>query len=1330
MLVRNLEDKLFLVAAPLAITKSLHFPRQKVLKARGASPLFLRSLSCLQAFFFIFCFGDAEYRTVSGVAGPLVILDKVKGPKYQEIVNIRLGDGTIRRGQVLEVDGEKAVVQTEHECIIHYHLGGLSCKESEDNVSSVFNILTETFHWAAGGEAWLSLRQLLLVSLEDDAMAVFEGTSGIDNKYTTVQFTGEVLKTPVSLDMLGRIFNGSGKPIDNGPPILPEAYLDISGSSINPSERTYPEEMIQTGISTIDVMNSIARGQKIPLFSAAGLPHNEIAAQICRQAGLVKRLEKTDNLLEFYSMARSDRFVGLCLSLTFIATKQGLIVVVSDILCYPNPGYECTHAYGSVFEMVFVKCFTHDRGVEYGINGEEDNFAIVFAAMGVNMETAQFFKRDFEENGSMERVTLFLNLANDPTIERIITPRIALTTAEYLAYECGKHVLVILTDMSSYADALREVSAAREEVPGRRGYPGYMYTDLATIYERAGRIEGRKGSITQIPILTMPNDDITHPTPDLTGYITEGQIYIDRQLHNRQSAIGEGMTRRDHADVSNQLYANYAIGKDVQAMKAVVGEEALSSEDLLYLEFLDKFERKFVSQGAYDTRNIFQSLDLAWTLLRIFPRELLHRIPAKTLDHNLIAGTPFAEICSYTLPGSAFKLKSAVRYVSAMGATKVGIDMEEGSLEIGMEYRTVSGVAGPLVILDKVKGPKYQEIVNIRLGDGTIRRGQVLEVDGEKAVVQDSVRGKPSTRCAGGLEEGNENRGLQILSVEDDTVQRLFAVCNGDEDDAPCIVEDELLAWECAVAYERHIVEERCWLQMLLQTTCVLLMQSNWGTNLEEVLEGRSIKAQRYRVTLWERKNGNMVFEGTSGIDNKYTTVQFTGEVLKTPVSLDMLGRIFNGSGKPIDNGPPILPEAYLDISGSSINPSERTYPEEMIQTGISTIDVMNSIARGQKIPLFSAAGLPHNEIAAQICRQAGLVKRLEKTDNLLEQDIQVYSMGPYQFVSESNSTNTFTSIHPYEKEKKGKTKTLFEGRKELVDRKVPVEGIGNIGSDGEEDNFAIVFAAMGVNMETAQFFKRDFEENGSMERVTLFLNLVVSYNFVQANDPTIERIITPRIALTTAEYLAYECGKHVLVILTDMSSYADALREVSAAREEVPGRRGYPGYMYTDLATIYERAGRIEGRKGSITQIPILTMPNDDITHPTPDLTGYITEGQIYIDRQLHNRQSAIGEGMTRRDHADVSNQLYANYAIGKDVQAMKAVVGEEALSSEDLLYLEFLDKFERKFVAQGAYDTRNIFQSLDLAWTLLRIFPRELLHRIPAKTLDQYYSREAAAH
>lgn len=456
-----------------------------------------------------------DYRTVAAVNGPLVVLDNVKFPRYAEIVNLTLGDGSKRRGQVLEVNGDKAVVQ------------------------------------------------------------VFEGTTGIDNRNTHVEFSGDIMKTPVSRDMLGRVFNGSGKPIDGGPPVIPEAYLDIAGSSINPQSRTYPEEMIQTGISTIDVMNSIARGQKIPLFSAAGLPHNEVAAQICRQAGLV------------------------------------------------------------------------NSGKENEEDAEDSDFAIVFAAMGVNMEAARFFRQDFEENGAMGKVTLFLNLANDPTIERIVTPRLALTTAEYLAYECGMHVLVILTDMSSYADALREVSAAREEVPGRRGYPGYMYTDLATIYERAGRVDGRPGSITQLPILTMPNDDITHPIPDLTGYITEGQIYLDRQLHNRQifppinvlpslsrlmkSAIGEGMTRRDHGDVSNQLYAGYAIGKDVIAMKSVVGEEALSPEDLLYLEFHDKFEKKFVAQGAYETRDIFTSLDLAWSLLRTFPQTMLKRIPAKVL---------------------------------------------------------------------------------------------------------------------------------------------------------------------------------------------------------------------------------------------------------------------------------------------------------------------------------------------------------------------------------------------------------------------------------------------------------------------------------------------------------------------------------------------------------------------------------------------------------------------------------------------------------------------------------------------------------------------------
>uniref|UniRef100_A0AAQ5Z5V5 Vacuolar proton pump subunit B n=1 Tax=Amphiprion ocellaris TaxID=80972 RepID=A0AAQ5Z5V5_AMPOC len=439
----------------------------------------------------------SAYSTVSGVNGPLVILDNVKFPRYAEIVHLTLPDGTKRSGQVLEVIGSKAVVQ------------------------------------------------------------VFEGTSGIDAKKTACEFTGDILRTPVSEDMLGRVFNGSGKPIDRGPSVLAEDYLDIMGQPINPQCRIYPEEMIQTGISAIDGMNSIARGQKIPIFSAAGLPHNEIAAQICRQAGLVQKSK--------------------------------------DVMDY-----------------------------------SAENFAIVFAAMGVNMETARFFKSDFEENGSMDNVCLFLNLANDPTIERIITPRLALTTAEYLAYQCEKHVLVILTDMSSYAEALREVSAAREEVPGRRGFPGYMYTDLATIYERAGRVE-----------------DITHPIPDLTGYITEGQVYVDRQLHNRQiyppinvlpslsrlmkSAIGEGMTRKDHADVSNQLYACYAIGKDVQAMKAVVGEEALTSDDLLYLEFLQKFEKNFIAQGPYDNRTVYETLDIGWQLLRIFPKEMLKRIPQSTL---------------------------------------------------------------------------------------------------------------------------------------------------------------------------------------------------------------------------------------------------------------------------------------------------------------------------------------------------------------------------------------------------------------------------------------------------------------------------------------------------------------------------------------------------------------------------------------------------------------------------------------------------------------------------------------------------------------------------
>lgn len=457
---------------------------------------------------------NIDYSTVSQVKGPLVVLDNVKLPKYAEIVNLTLGNGEKRQGQVLEIHGSKAIVQ------------------------------------------------------------IFEGTNGIDNTFTRCEFTGDVLKMPISEEMLGRSFNGSGKPTDRkNLPILPEEYLDIQGQPINPCQREYPKQMIQTGISVIDMNLSIARGQKIPLFSAAGLPHNDIAAQMCRQAGLV---------------------------------KTGSNVV----------------------------------------DESDESFVIVFAAMGVGIETARFFKTDFEANGSMERTVLFLNLADDPTIERIITPRLALTTAEYLAYEREMHVLVILTDMSSYADALREVSAAREEVPGRRGYPGYMYTDLSTIYERAGRVFGKSGSITQFPILSMPNDEITHPIPDLTGYITEGQIFVDRVLANNniyppinvlpslsrlmKSAIGvdhgEVMTREDHPSVSNQMYANYAGGKETQALKAVVGEEALSEEEHKLLKFEEMFEQTFLSQDPYDNRDIYTSLGIAWDLLERFDPDQLKQI--------------------------------------------------------------------------------------------------------------------------------------------------------------------------------------------------------------------------------------------------------------------------------------------------------------------------------------------------------------------------------------------------------------------------------------------------------------------------------------------------------------------------------------------------------------------------------------------------------------------------------------------------------------------------------------------------------------------------------
>ena len=458
------------------------------------------------------------YRQIQAVNGPLVILDNVDYLRYSEIVTLLLPDQSVRKGQVLEISGKKAIIQ------------------------------------------------------------IFEGTSGIDIRGTEVTFTGDAFKLGVSEDMMGRTYNGSAKLIDNGPNIVPIDYLDIQGQPINPYCRVYPEEIIKTGISAIDVMNSIARGQKIPIFSGSGLPHNEIAAQICKQSSLVRRKDVLDT--------------------------------------------------------------------------SEDNFCIVFAVMGVNMETAKFFKNSFEENGSINRTVLFLNTASDPTIERIITPRLALTASEYLAYETEKHVLTILTDMTSYAEALREVSVAREEVPGRRGFPGYMYTDLSTIYERAGRIQGKNGSITQIPILTMPNDDITHPIPDLTGYITEGQIYIDRQLHNRgiyppinvlpslsrlmKCAIGENRTRKDHGDVSNQLYAKYAIGKDSLSMKTVVGEDSLSNEDKISIEFLNRFEKEFINQGKEEDRTIEESLNLAWDILSIFPAEMLNRLPSELIKEYYI----------------------------------------------------------------------------------------------------------------------------------------------------------------------------------------------------------------------------------------------------------------------------------------------------------------------------------------------------------------------------------------------------------------------------------------------------------------------------------------------------------------------------------------------------------------------------------------------------------------------------------------------------------------------------------------------------------------------
>ena len=447
-----------------------------------------------------------EYKTISQIAGPLVFVEKTEPVGYNELAIVTLPNGEERRGQVLDSSHEMVVIQ------------------------------------------------------------MFEGTSGIE-KAAGARFLGETLKMPVSQDMLGRILSGSGEPLDGGPKIIPEDRLDIVGAAINPWARDNPREFIQTGISTIDVLNPLVRGQKLPIFSGAGLPHARMAAQIARQAAVLKGGEK---------------------------------------------------------------------------------FGVVFAAMGITFEEADFFMRDFEKTGALERSVLFVNLADDPPIERIAVPRMALTTAEYMAFELDMHVLVILTDMTNYCEALREVSAARKEVPSRRGYPGYLYTDLSTLYERAGRIKGKPGSITQIPILTMPEDDKTHPIPDLTGYITEGQIIISRPLHKegiyppvdvlpslsrlKDKGIGEGKTRADHSGVMNQLYAAYARGKNAQELAVVLGESALTPTDLLYVDFARRFEAEFITQGETDNRTIEQGLDLAWRLLGILPKAELKRIRPEFID--------------------------------------------------------------------------------------------------------------------------------------------------------------------------------------------------------------------------------------------------------------------------------------------------------------------------------------------------------------------------------------------------------------------------------------------------------------------------------------------------------------------------------------------------------------------------------------------------------------------------------------------------------------------------------------------------------------------------
>lgn len=451
-----------------------------------------------------------EYLTISDVAGPLIIVEKTIDVKYQELVEIELSSGEIRRGQVLEITKDKAVVQ------------------------------------------------------------VFEGTRGVDVSNTKVRFLGKVIELPLSLDILGRIFDGSGRPIDDGPPIIAEKKMDINGNPLNPYARDYPNNFIQTGISSIDVLNTLVRGQKLPIFSGSGLPHAKLASQIARQSKVL---------------------------------------------------------------------------------GKEEKFAVVFAAMGITFEEANFFISDFRRTGAIEKSVMFVNLANNPAVERLITPRMALTCAEYLAFEKGMHVLAILTDMTNYCEALREVSAARKEVPGRRGYPGYLYTDLATLYERAGRIKGETGSITLIPILTMPEDDKTHPIPDLTGYITEGQIILSRELQHKgiyppinvlpslsrlkDKGIGLNKTREDHANVMNQLFASYARGKEAKELAVILGEAALTEIDKKYVKLSDDFEELFVKQGEDENRTIEESLDIGWKLLTILPKEELKRIKDEFIEKYL-----------------------------------------------------------------------------------------------------------------------------------------------------------------------------------------------------------------------------------------------------------------------------------------------------------------------------------------------------------------------------------------------------------------------------------------------------------------------------------------------------------------------------------------------------------------------------------------------------------------------------------------------------------------------------------------------------------------------